>query len=160
MWARIHLIPALQAEEDRDQVRRYLADKAREKELMGSETRVYHSDRHVKETPSSPATEADYIIVGLFGRHSLLRQRTRPSRANTTLYRTTLGRCTCWNMMVEGGTMPAMADLLKSSPKKCRIEIEQSNPLFFSRPKFQIFIVTNFACTGTLSQQLGSQTVR
>jgi len=48
MWARIHLIPALQAEEDRDQVRRYLADKAREKELMGSETRVYHSDRHVK----------------------------------------------------------------------------------------------------------------
>ena len=45
MWARIHLIPALQAEEDRDQVRRYLADKAREKELLGSETKVYHSDR-------------------------------------------------------------------------------------------------------------------
>jgi NADH dehydrogenase (ubiquinone) 1 alpha subcomplex subunit 13 len=36
MWARIHLIPALQAEEDRDQVRRYLADKAREKELLGT----------------------------------------------------------------------------------------------------------------------------
>jgi hypothetical protein len=47
MWARIHLIPALQAEEDRDQVRRYLADKAREKELLGSETKVYNSDRHV-----------------------------------------------------------------------------------------------------------------
>jgi hypothetical protein len=47
MWARIHLIPALQAEEDRDQVRRYLADKAREKELLGTETRVYHSDRSV-----------------------------------------------------------------------------------------------------------------
>jgi hypothetical protein len=46
MWARIHLIPALQAEEDRDQVRRYLADKAREKELLGSETRVYNSDRY------------------------------------------------------------------------------------------------------------------
>ena len=45
MWARIHLIPALQAEEDRDQVRRYLADKAREKELLGTETRVYNSDR-------------------------------------------------------------------------------------------------------------------
>lgn len=45
MWARIHLIPALQAEEDRDQVRRQLADKAREKELLGTETRVYHSDR-------------------------------------------------------------------------------------------------------------------
>ena len=47
MWARIHLIPALQAEEDRDQVRRYLADKAREKELLGTETKVYHSDRYV-----------------------------------------------------------------------------------------------------------------
>jgi len=44
-WARIHLIPVLQAEEDRDQVRRYLADKARERELLGSETKVYHSDR-------------------------------------------------------------------------------------------------------------------
>jgi len=49
MWARIHLIPALQAEEDRDQVRRYLADKAREKELLGSETKIYNSDRYVLE---------------------------------------------------------------------------------------------------------------
>lgn len=46
MWARIYLIPALQAEEDRDQVRRYLADRAREKELLGSETKVYNSDRY------------------------------------------------------------------------------------------------------------------
>ena len=45
MWARIYLIPALQAEEDRDQVRRYLADQAREKELLGSNTKVYNSDR-------------------------------------------------------------------------------------------------------------------
>lgn len=45
MWARIHLTPVLQAEEDRDQVRRMMADKAREKELLGSETKVYHSDR-------------------------------------------------------------------------------------------------------------------
>lgn len=50
MWARIHLIPALQAEEDRDQVRRYLADQAREKELLGTETRVYNSDRQVAWT--------------------------------------------------------------------------------------------------------------
>ncbi|KAF2008213.1 hypothetical protein P154DRAFT_558478 [Amniculicola lignicola CBS 123094] len=50
MWARIHLIPALQAEEDRDQVRRYLADRAREKELLGTETKVYHSDRFVRPT--------------------------------------------------------------------------------------------------------------
>lgn len=45
MWSRIHLIPMLQAEEDRDQVRRMLADKAREKELLGAETKVYNSDR-------------------------------------------------------------------------------------------------------------------
>ena len=51
MWARIYLIPALQAEEDRDQVRRYLADKTREKELLGTETKVYHSDRY--DGPSS-----------------------------------------------------------------------------------------------------------
>lgn len=49
MWARIYLIPALQAEEDRDQVRRYLADKAREKELLGSETKIYNSDRYNHE---------------------------------------------------------------------------------------------------------------
>jgi NADH dehydrogenase (ubiquinone) 1 alpha subcomplex subunit 13 len=45
MWSRIHLIPVLQAEEDRDLVRRYYADRAREKELLGSETKVYNSDR-------------------------------------------------------------------------------------------------------------------
>lgn len=57
MWARIHLIPALQAEEDRDQVRRYLADKAREKELLGSETRVYNSDRYAAADNSIDITE-------------------------------------------------------------------------------------------------------
>jgi hypothetical protein len=47
MWARIHLTPLLQAEEDRDQVRRYWADQAREKELMGENFKVYNSDRYV-----------------------------------------------------------------------------------------------------------------
>ncbi len=47
MWSRIHLIPLLQAEEDRDLVRRHWADKEREKEFLGSETKVYHSDRCV-----------------------------------------------------------------------------------------------------------------
>lgn len=46
MWSRIYLIPMLQAEEDRDQVRRHFADKARERELLGAETKVYHSDRY------------------------------------------------------------------------------------------------------------------
>lgn len=47
MWARIHLIPLLQAEEDRDQVRRWYADQAREKELLGENTKVYHNERYV-----------------------------------------------------------------------------------------------------------------
>ncbi|KAK3179942.1 hypothetical protein K4F52_008685 [Lecanicillium sp. MT-2017a] len=47
MWARINLIPLLQAEEDRDQVRRYFADQKREKELLGENTKVYHNDRCV-----------------------------------------------------------------------------------------------------------------
>lgn len=45
MWSRIHLIPMLQAEEDRDLVRRQWADKVRERELMGGEAKVYNSDR-------------------------------------------------------------------------------------------------------------------
>ncbi|KAK1752846.1 GRIM-19 [Echria macrotheca] len=50
MWGRIHLIPALQAEEDRDLVRRHLADQAREKELLGENFKVYNSDRYVRPT--------------------------------------------------------------------------------------------------------------
>ncbi|KAF2144790.1 uncharacterized protein K452DRAFT_223043 [Aplosporella prunicola CBS 121167] len=50
MWSRIHLIPLLTAEEDRDLVRRHLANQAREKELLGSETKVYNSDRFVRPT--------------------------------------------------------------------------------------------------------------
>lgn len=49
MWSRIHLIPVLQAEEDRDLVRRHWAEQAREKELMGAETKVYNNDRYVAE---------------------------------------------------------------------------------------------------------------
>jgi len=47
MWSRIHLIPMLQAEEDRDLVRRTLAAKALEQELLGGESKVYNSDRSV-----------------------------------------------------------------------------------------------------------------
>ncbi|TPX12559.1 uncharacterized protein E0L32_000736 [Thyridium curvatum] len=50
MWSRIHLIPLLQAEEDRDLVRRHLADQAREKELLGENMKVYNSDRYVRPT--------------------------------------------------------------------------------------------------------------
>ncbi|KAH8592267.1 GRIM-19 protein-domain-containing protein [Bisporella sp. PMI_857] len=50
MWSRIHLIPLLTAEEDRDLVRRHLADQAREKELLGTQTSPYNSDRFVRPT--------------------------------------------------------------------------------------------------------------
>jgi hypothetical protein len=79
MWARIHLIPALQAEEDRDQVRRYLADKAREKELLGTETRVYHSDRCVSCAIAILESTVN-TTIGLCARHSPLHPRTRRSR--------------------------------------------------------------------------------
>lgn len=45
MWSRIYLIPMLTAEEDRDLVRRHLADLNREKELLGKTTSAYNSDR-------------------------------------------------------------------------------------------------------------------
>lgn len=47
MWSRIYLTPLLQAEEDRDQVRRWHADQAREKELLGSQSGFMNSDRYV-----------------------------------------------------------------------------------------------------------------
>ncbi|KAH6677218.1 GRIM-19 protein-domain-containing protein [Halenospora varia] len=50
MWSRIHLIPLLTAEEDRDLVRRHLADQEREQKLLGSQTSPYNSDRFVRPT--------------------------------------------------------------------------------------------------------------
>lgn len=61
MWARIHLIPLLQAEEDRDQVRRYYADLAREQQLLGSQSKPYNSDRYVYvQTGGVPRTREWY----------------------------------------------------------------------------------------------------
>jgi hypothetical protein len=60
MWSRIHLIPLLTAEEDRDLVRRHLADQAREKDLLGSNSQVYNSDRYI--TP--PFTRTAIMSVG------------------------------------------------------------------------------------------------
>jgi hypothetical protein len=50
MWSRIYLTPLLQAEEDRDQARRHFADQAREKELFGTQTSAYNSDRYVSSS--------------------------------------------------------------------------------------------------------------
>jgi len=73
MWSRIHLIPLLQAEEDRDQVRRMLADRARERELLGAETKVYNSDRCVGRREVSFEGCVDVMITDLCGRRSRLR---------------------------------------------------------------------------------------
>jgi hypothetical protein len=43
----MYLTPLLQAEEDRDQVRRHFANQAREVELLGSEQKIYNADRYV-----------------------------------------------------------------------------------------------------------------
>lgn len=51
MWSRIHLIPLLTAEEDRDLARRHYADQAREKELLGKVSSPYNSDRFVIPLP-------------------------------------------------------------------------------------------------------------
>lgn len=46
MWSRIYLIPMLQAEEDRDLVRRQFAQEKMEKELMGKNVPVYNNDKY------------------------------------------------------------------------------------------------------------------
>lgn len=46
MWSRIHLIPLLQAEEDRDLVRRHLSQQKMEEELLGKAVPVYNGDRY------------------------------------------------------------------------------------------------------------------
>ncbi|KAL2865835.1 putative NADH-ubiquinone oxidoreductase subunit GRIM-19 [Aspergillus lucknowensis] len=58
IWGRLHLLPLLQAEEDRDQVRRAIADAAREKQLTGEVTKVYNSDRFVRPTFAATPSKA------------------------------------------------------------------------------------------------------
>jgi hypothetical protein len=71
MWSRIHLIPLLTAEEDRDLVRRHYADQAREKELLGSNTSPYNSDRYVYLSVWNGRTD---VGGGLYGQLSQLRR--------------------------------------------------------------------------------------
>ena len=98
MWARIHLIPALQAEEDRDQVRRYLADKAREKELLGSETKVYNSDRY-----------ADYNLAGVIVEGQLTRCAGSSDHITRSPPRTSRSKATEWER--DSGKHPQTAAL-------------------------------------------------
>ncbi len=70
MWSRIHLVPLLQAESDRDHVRRYLADQAREKELLGDNMKVYNSDRYFFFLSFSSFPPLEPILGGGGGFHT------------------------------------------------------------------------------------------
>ena len=81
MWSRIHLIPLLQAEEDRDLVRRHLADQAREKELLGKNFKVYNSDRYVF-IPLLSTTKFVYnVYVYVWSWHKIPTRYVRPTFA-------------------------------------------------------------------------------
>jgi hypothetical protein len=87
MWSRIHLIPVLQAEEDRDLVRRHWAEQAREKELLGAETKVYNNDRCVRKLlelrlwnwkrPTDTDIDADSCVPHTQSHPARLRSRDR-----------------------------------------------------------------------------------
>lgn len=81
MWSRIHLIPLLQAEEDRDLVRRHLADQAREKELLGENIKVYNSDRCVffpLFSLLSPLAPYSHLPVNVYCNHLGIVLRGQP----------------------------------------------------------------------------------
>lgn len=66
----------LQAEEDRDLVRRHWADIEREKMLLGTETKVYHSNRYEQLCDFRFSMETrlcNYIHVAGYWREVLFR---------------------------------------------------------------------------------------
>lgn len=77
MWSRIHLIPALTAEEDRDLVRRHFADQKREKELLGASSSPYNSDKYASVLG---AGEMLTLVADMSGLRLPLRRRISQSR--------------------------------------------------------------------------------
>jgi hypothetical protein len=71
MWARIYLTPLLQAEEDRDAVRRHFARQTMEKELLGKEHPVYHGDRYVAQAKTPWQADTNDFATDLFVQHTL-----------------------------------------------------------------------------------------
>ena len=59
MWSRIHLIPLLQAEEDRDAVRRHYAQQKMEEELLGKAAPVYNKDVYVHSSHEDVLEDTD-----------------------------------------------------------------------------------------------------
>lgn len=84
MWSRHHLTPLLQAEEDRDQVRRHYADKAREKELLGTDIKVYNSDRYVWPITALAASTSDSRNDTYLTIHSFVRPTFAYTPSNLT----------------------------------------------------------------------------
>lgn len=68
MWSRIYLIPALTAEEDRDLARRYYADQAREKQLLGGNTSPYNSDKYAYITSDGRRGESGMLTMNRYVR--------------------------------------------------------------------------------------------
>lgn len=102
MWARINLIPLLQAEEDRDQVRRYLADQKREKELLGENTKVYHNDRLVNQADTMTPEDAANNCSDSSALRSLylppLRNKPKPKPQSASCTYIIGLRLGCWRM--------------------------------------------------------------
>jgi len=91
MWSRIHLIPVLQAEEDRDLVRRHWAQEAREKELLGAETKVYNNDRCVHPQYRRNSAGKESCMYGQLTTSTgscVLRTRSLPARPRNRARRT------------------------------------------------------------------------
>jgi hypothetical protein len=113
MWSRIHLIPVLQAEEDRDLVRRHWAEQAREKELLGAETKVYNNDRCARklskllwqneERPKDTNVGADSCVPHTQSHPARLRSRDRRVGAETQNQR---ARKSCYTYCGLWGVFP------------------------------------------------------
>lgn len=144
MWSRIHLIPVLQAEEDRDLVRRHLAEKARERELLGAETKVYNNDRYVRdESGSIHMSGAGLIIIGSCGLRTRSHRATPQSKS--TLYANRKA-CTYWG--VQGVRVVGTPTKDKSFNK-----IQRLSP--FDRNTVEFAPVSTRSFTLALSQPLG-----
>lgn len=107
MWSRLHILPLLQAEEDRDQARRFFADKARERELLGHETKVYNSDRYVFYD-YFPTLGRGLILTGDIASSALLSSIPPPSspseRDQFITVTVTVTATTRWRCCIFGGS--------------------------------------------------------
>lgn len=86
MWSRIYLIPALTAEEDRDLARRYYADQAREKQLLGGNTSPYNSDKYayLEQAHWNGGQNAD-LRIDTFAQLSRLPRESAPNKGRIVL---------------------------------------------------------------------------